>query len=48
MIASLEKIMNMSQADLNNMGEEAKRFVLENKNGIIQTKKIINFINANV
>jgi hypothetical protein len=34
------------QEELNEFGERAKQFILKNKNSVIQTKKIIDLIEA--
>ncbi len=43
--AKLEEILSKSQAELEDFGKEAKKFILENKNNIYQAKKIISMIN---
>lgn len=41
---TLENILNKSQDELHLKGQEAKEFVLNNKNNIVQTQKIIELI----
>ena len=40
----IKEILDKSQQELNEFGDKAKRFVLNNKNNIKQTKKIIKLI----
>lgn len=37
---------DMNEDEIQKRGEEARRFVLENKNSIVQAQKILNFINS--
>ena len=43
----IHKIMNIPSKQLNQMGENAKKFVLENKNNVVQASKILEMIEAN-
>lgn len=40
----IEEILTKSQSELDEFGEKARRFVLENKNCSVQVKKIIEFV----
>lgn len=40
----LKKILSLNADELEKKGKEAQRFVLENKNNVLQTKKIINMV----
>lgn len=42
---SLEKILSKSKEELHQFGQEAKKFVLTNKNNLIQSKRILLFLN---
>lgn len=42
----ITKILNMSQSERKQKGDSAKEFVLKNKNNVIQSKKILDFINS--
>lgn len=43
-IEVISKVMNKSREELHEKGEKSKEFVIENKNNLIQTKKIIKFV----
>lgn len=43
----IEKILAKSQRELDEFGEKARKFVLENKNSVVQAKKIIDMIGTN-
>ena len=42
----IERICSLSEEDRKQIGDKAKKFVSENKNYIVQTKKIIDLINS--
>lgn len=44
----MEEILSLPLKELQQKGGEAQQFVLENKNNIIQTKKIIDFFTQNM
>lgn len=46
-ILSIRKAVNQTKEQREKKGKKAQQFVLENKNNIEQTKRIINFINNN-
>ena len=41
---SLNKILEIKQSELYKKGQEAQKFIIENKNNIIQTKRILNLM----
>ena len=43
---SLHKVLSLSQIELETKGKDAQRFILKNKNNIIQTKKMIDFFSS--
>jgi len=44
----IESILEMPRKKLDEQGQRARRFVLENKNSLVQTKKIIDMIEDNI
>lgn len=44
LVDSLNKILKIPQSELHKKGREAQKFIIENKNNIIQTKRILNLI----
>lgn len=40
----LEKILSISQEELYNKGSSAKNWILQNKNNVVQTRKVMSFI----
>ncbi len=44
MKTKIEEIMNLDKVELYTKGQDAKKFVLENKNNVIQSNRIIEFI----
>lgn len=45
MALEIEQFCNLSLVEINKFGENAQRFIVKNKNNILQTKKIIDLVN---
>jgi len=45
---TIENVLNKTQNELNIFGDRARKFVIENKNSIIQTKKIIDMLSSGI
>jgi glycosyltransferase involved in cell wall biosynthesis len=44
LVQAFNKILKINKYKLNKIGHEAKKFIIENKNNLIQTKRILDFI----
>ena len=44
MAKTIEDILHLGESELKHKGDSAKRFVLDKKNNVVQSKKIIDFI----
>jgi len=43
--STIKKILSLPRNELNNFGQQAKEFVLNNKNNIIQARRLLNMLN---